>query len=68
MEARTKVLKETLGLLEQNFISIIEKKLAVGIEPVLVDLIQRPPRSMGSFPFILIKSGSVPMQAAITKK
>lgn len=62
------MLKESLGLLEQNFMSIMEKKLVIGIEPALVDLIQRPPRSVGSFPFIFIKLDSVPVQAAKIKK
>lgn len=68
MEAGNEVLKEAPGLLEQNFTSIMEKKLSIGIEPALRDLIQKAPRSVGSFPFILIKLDSVSMQAARTKK
>lgn len=48
--------------------SIMEKKLVIGIEPALVDLIQRPPRSVGSFPFIFIELDTVPVQAAKIKK
>lgn len=68
MEAGNEVLKEAPGLLEQNFTSIMEKNLSIGIEPALIDRIQRAPRSVGSFPFILIKLDSVSMQAARTKK
>lgn len=39
-EARTKVLKETLSLMKQDFMNIMEKKLATGIEPTLVDSVQ----------------------------
>lgn len=59
--------KETLGLLEQNSMSTMEKKMAIETEPALGDLIQRPLRLVGSFLFILIKLDPVPVQAAITK-
>lgn len=61
------MLKETPGFPEQNFMSIMEKKLAIGIGTAVVDLIRRPPRLVRSFRFILIKSDPVPMQVAIRK-